>query len=76
MTMDKFLKKFEKFEIDKYEPPKDAQTIARTHVSFSGSPQKHPYNPCKSSSSIINFSCIGISSYFKGAVIFILLDAF
>ena len=35
----------EKFEIQKYERPKDKATLLRTHVAFSGSPRKNPNNP-------------------------------
>ncbi|MGV1098170.1 inorganic pyrophosphatase Ppa [Thiovibrio sp. JS02] len=32
------------FEIQTYQRPKDEQRLRDTHVSFSGSPQKHPYS--------------------------------
>ena len=36
-----------KFQIQAYKKPKDIYTLWKTHVSFSGSPQKHPYDPDK-----------------------------
>ncbi|MBW2434847.1 MAG: inorganic pyrophosphatase Ppa [Deltaproteobacteria bacterium] len=33
-----------KFEIQAYRRPKDRKTLRRTHVAFSGSPQRHPYD--------------------------------
>ena len=39
-------KAFEKFEIQAYRrKPKDLKLLRQTHVAFSGSPQKHPYDP-------------------------------
>ena len=35
-----------KFEIQAYRrKPKDLKLLKQTHVAFSGSPQKHPYDP-------------------------------
>jgi inorganic pyrophosphatase len=39
-----YLKEAEKFEIQAYKRPKDIKSLRKTHVSFSGSPQKHPYD--------------------------------
>ena len=36
-----------KFEIEAYEKPKSVKELRKTHVSFSGSPLKHPYDPNK-----------------------------
>lgn len=36
------LQKAEKFEIEKYEAPKDIRSLSKTHVPYTGSPQKHP----------------------------------
>jgi inorganic pyrophosphatase len=36
-----------KFEIQAYRPPKDRKALRTTHVAFSGSPQRHPYDPDK-----------------------------
>jgi len=44
MSNDKFLQKADKFEIQAYKRPKNFKNIKKTHVSFSGSPQKHPYD--------------------------------
>jgi len=35
------------FEIQAYERPTDYGELRKTHVPFSGSPQKHPYDPEK-----------------------------
>jgi len=39
------LQKADKFEIEKYKSPKDIQSLSKTHVPYSGSPQKHPQDP-------------------------------
>ena len=36
-----------KFEIQAYKKPKDLHALRQTHVCFSGSPQKHPYDSNK-----------------------------
>jgi hypothetical protein len=36
-----------KFEIQTYRRPKDLKTLGAAHVAFSGSPQRHPYDPEK-----------------------------
>ncbi len=36
-----------KFEIQTYRRPKDRKALRKTHVAFSGSPQRHPYDPEK-----------------------------
>ena len=33
-----------KFQIQAYKKPKDIRLMGKTHVSFSGSPKKHPYD--------------------------------
>ena len=33
-----------KFQIQAFKKPKDIQVLRETHVSFSGSPKKHPYD--------------------------------
>ncbi len=33
-----------KFEIQTYRQPKDRKALRSTHVAFSGSPQRHPYD--------------------------------
>ena len=42
MTAITSLQKAEKFEIEKYEAPKDIRSLTKTHVPYTGSPQKHP----------------------------------
>lgn len=39
------LQKAEKFEIEKYKAPKDVRLLSKTHVPYTGSPQKHPLDP-------------------------------
>ena len=39
-----FLAESEKFEIQAYKKPKDLKSLRKTHVSYMGSPQKHPYD--------------------------------
>jgi len=36
-----------KFEIKAYERPRNLKELKKTHVTFSGSPLKHPYDPKK-----------------------------
>jgi inorganic pyrophosphatase len=36
-----------KFEIETYRRPKNLKELRKTHVPFSGSPLKHPYDPEK-----------------------------
>lgn len=38
------LSRFEKFEIQAFEKPKDFKSLRKTHVPFSGSPQRHLYD--------------------------------
>ncbi len=33
-----------KFELEAYETPKDFKELRKTHVAFSGSPLRHPYD--------------------------------
>ncbi len=47
MQMKNFPQEVRKFEIETYEMPKNLKGLKRTHVPFSGSPLKHPYNPKK-----------------------------
>lgn len=47
MSSGNVLQKTEKFEIERYKKPQDKKLLAKTHVSFSGSPQKHAYDPQK-----------------------------
>ena len=45
MTAIMSLQKAVAFEIEKYEAPKDARSLSKTHVPFTGAPRKHPLNP-------------------------------
>ncbi|MDL1967910.1 MAG: inorganic pyrophosphatase Ppa [Deltaproteobacteria bacterium] len=47
MSSANFLRKAEKFEIQAYKKPKDLINIKKTHISYSGSPQKHQHDPGK-----------------------------
>ena len=47
MTLDIFLQKTERLEVARYKKPKDRLAIARSHVAFIGSLQKHPVDPQK-----------------------------
>jgi len=44
MPINTLLKTTEKFEIEKYKKPKDRKTLVETHIPYSGSPHKHPYD--------------------------------
>ena len=44
MSKTGYLKEAEKFEIQAYEKPKDLRDLKDSHVAFSGSPQRHPYD--------------------------------
>ena len=44
MVITNFIKSAEKFEIQAYKPPKDPKMLRKTHVAFSGYPQKHPFD--------------------------------
>jgi len=47
MPLTNFPKTLEKFEIETYKKPRSIRELRKTHVPFSGSPQKHPYRPGK-----------------------------
>ncbi|HDL08131.1 MAG TPA: inorganic pyrophosphatase Ppa [Desulfobacteraceae bacterium] len=44
MLITKFPKEIAKFEVQVYKKPKNLDELRRTHVPFSGSPIKHPYD--------------------------------
>ncbi len=44
MTEPGYLKEAEKLEIQAYKRPEDLNALKETHVTFSGSPQRHPYD--------------------------------
>jgi inorganic pyrophosphatase len=47
MVVKNFPEEVKKFEIETYAVPKDLKELKKTHVPFSGSPLKHPYDPKK-----------------------------
>ena len=47
MALRHFPQEIKRFEVQAYERPKNLKNLARTHVAFSGSPRKHPYDPGK-----------------------------
>jgi inorganic pyrophosphatase len=47
MTFESYPQEALKFQIQAYKKPKDLHVLKKTHVSFSGSPQKHPYDTNK-----------------------------
>jgi inorganic pyrophosphatase len=44
MVKDKNIQEAIRFEIQAYRPPASFQDLKKTHVSFSGSPRKHPFD--------------------------------
>jgi hypothetical protein len=47
MTTENYPQEALKFQIQAFKKPKDIRSMGKTHVSFSGSPKKHPYDPEK-----------------------------
>jgi hypothetical protein len=47
MSITGFPREIKKFEIEAYKTPKNLKELEKTHVSFSGSPLKHPYDSQK-----------------------------
>lgn len=47
MKVPAFLQETKKFEIQAYEKPKDLRMLKDSHVGFSGTPRKHPYDADK-----------------------------
>jgi len=45
MATDSYPQEAPNFQIQAYKEPKDIRVLRKTHVSFSGSPKKHPYDP-------------------------------
>ncbi|MGB5156276.1 inorganic pyrophosphatase Ppa [Desulfobacterium sp. N47] len=60
-----FPSKFEKFEIQAFQKPKDFKSLTKTHVPFSGSPQRHPYDAEKIILITDPFSCSTLYYEFK-----------
>ncbi|MDD2390620.1 MAG: inorganic pyrophosphatase Ppa [Desulfobacterales bacterium] len=44
MPITQLLQESEKFELQSYRKPTDIKILRKTHVPFSGSPIKHPYD--------------------------------
>ena len=47
MPITKFLQETKKFEMQIYREPKNLNDMTKTHIPFSGSPQKHPHDSNK-----------------------------
>ena len=47
MAIRNFLQESKRFEIQAYKSPGNLTELRKTHVLFSGSPRKHPYDPKK-----------------------------
>jgi inorganic pyrophosphatase len=47
MATRNFPQESRKFEIEAYKSPENLKELRKTHVPFSGSPGKHPYDPKK-----------------------------
>lgn len=47
MNTSLLIKDIQSLAITKYKPPKKTKNLIKTHVSFSGSPRKHPYDAHK-----------------------------
>jgi inorganic pyrophosphatase len=47
MTVESYPQEALQFQIQTYKKPKDIHALRNTHVSFSGSPRKHPYDSNK-----------------------------
>jgi len=45
MPIRHFPEEHEKFEVQVYKKPKSIKTLRETHIAFTGSPRKHPYDP-------------------------------
>ena len=47
MLITKFPEESQKFEVQVYKKPKSIKNLHESHVPFSGSPRKHPYDPTR-----------------------------
>ena len=45
MSRPQFPQASEKFEIQEYKRPKNFKYLLKSHVAFTGSPRKHPFDP-------------------------------
>jgi len=58
-----FLRKAERFEIEAYKKPQNPEDLKKNHLSFSGSPAKHPHDPARAI--LIPDPCSSIPSYYE-----------
>ena len=63
MLITKIPQESKKFEIQVYKKPKSIKALRESHVSFSGSPRKHPYDPERVL--LINDPYSTITSYYE-----------
>ena len=47
MSITHFLQKTEQLALTTYRKPSDLKNLYRTHVAFSGTPRKHPYDEAR-----------------------------
>ena len=47
MNTSLLIKEIQSLELTKYKLPKDPKNLRKTHVCFTGSPRKHPYDAYK-----------------------------
>jgi inorganic pyrophosphatase len=47
MPFRELLQESSRFELESYKKPKEGKRLRDSHVAFSGSPYKHPYNETK-----------------------------
>ena len=47
MNLESYPQEAEKFQIEAYKRPRDLQVLRKNHISFTGSPKKHPYDSDK-----------------------------
>lgn len=45
MPIKHFPEEHDKFELQAYKKPKSLKLLKQTHIAFTGSPRKHPYDP-------------------------------
>ena len=45
MPLKLFPEEHQKFELQVYKKPKNLKLLKETHIAFTGSPRKHPYDP-------------------------------
>ena len=47
MNLESYPQEAEKFQIEAYKRPRDLHVLRKNHISFTGSPKKHPYDSDK-----------------------------